>query len=97
MYITPDKSYYHFSTLHLVALSSSNYKTDGKTHALVSLNCSGSEDHLKECPHHALLEYVDCFDIATVFCKGMWRHNYMEVGKGMQSAAFFSRYITAAF
>ena len=37
----------------------------------VSLNCNGSEDHLKSCPHSGFLEDVSCYTIATAVCKGM--------------------------
>ena len=39
----------------------------------VSLNCNGSEDHLKNCPHRDFMEGVDCFYIARAVCKGVWK------------------------
>ena len=41
---------------------------------LVSLNCNGSEDHLKNCPHRDFMKDVNCYTIATAVCKGMWKH-----------------------
>ena len=44
----------------------------------MSLNCSGSEDRLRNCPYNSFLEDDNCFYIATAVCKGMWKDRHRE-------------------
>ena len=100
MYRIPARFYFPLSTLHLVILSSRNYRTDGITHVFVSLNCNGSEDHLKNCQNRGFIEDVNCFTIATAICKGMWKDKQYMLGieqgllyKGMPSVVYpYTRY-----
>lgn len=60
-------------------MSSREYRRDGIIHVFASLNCNGSEDHLKMCNHSAFFENLRCYTMATVVCKGMWKHKHYMI------------------